>query len=243
VSKAPKFCTTCGASLSDDALTCPQCGNELHKTAGASLLNAPSERNIPNGPKGGFTDHLTTGFNVALSNPIIFVPALIGGVLEIILSSVTTGMLFLSLMTLLSIISTAISFILGFASIDLARNAYDKKSLDLGSSIGYVFKRFGSFIVAAIIGAVLTITVILIPVAVLMFVIMVVDETGIFDALGKAFKVLFADLGDIIVILVVAVVGTFLFGFIPLLSTFLIDALYVVISVACIDLYKLYNSK
>jgi hypothetical protein len=74
-----------------------------------------------------------------------------------------------------------------------------------------------------------------------MFVIMVVDETGIIDALGKAFKVLFADLWDIIIILVVAIIGSFLLGYIPFLSTFLVAALYVVISLACIDLYTKYK--
>jgi hypothetical protein len=243
MSKTSKFCTICGASLLEDSLTCPKCGNNL-QSGGANHQNTtPSSgvENIVSRPSSGLADHLTTGFNVAVSNPIIFVPAIIGGIIEIIISSITTGIYFLSWMTLLEIISTAISFILGFASIDLARNAYDKKRLDLGSSISYVFKRFGSFLIAAIFGAILSITVVLIPVAILMFVIMVVDETGIVDALGKAFKVLFADIGDIIVILVVAIVGSFLLGFIPFLSTFLIDALYVVISLACIDLYTLYK--
>ena len=243
MSKTSKFCSNCGASLLEDALTCPKCGNNL-QSDGANPQNASSRsgvETIAGKPNGGLADHLITGFNVAVSNPIIFVPAIIGGVIEIIISSVTTGIYFLGWMTLLEIISTVISFILGFASIDLARDAYDKKRLDLGSSISYVFKRFGTFLIAAIFGAILSITVVLIPVAILMFVIMVVDETGIIDALGKAFKVLFADLADIIVILVVAIVGSFLLGFIPFLSTFLIDALYVVISLACIDLYTLYK--
>ena len=144
-------------------------------------------------------------------------------------------------MSLLELVSTIISFILGFASLDLARDAYDKKALDLGSSISYVLKRFGSFFIAALFGAILSLTVVLIPLVILMFVIMVVDEIGIMDALGKAFKVLFADLGDIIIILIVTIIGSFLLGYIPFLSTFLIDALYVVISLACIDLYANYK--
>jgi hypothetical protein len=242
MSKPVKFCSICGASLQEDSLTCPQCGNKL-QSDGANPQNTPpsSVESIVGRPSGGLADHLTLGFNVAVSNPIIFAPAVIGGIIEIIISSVTTGIYFLSWMTLLEIISTTISFILGFASVDLARNAYQKRGLDLGSSINYVFKRFGSFLIAAILGAILSITVLLIPVAILMFVIMVVDETGIIDALVKAFRVIFADLGDIIVILVVAIVGSFLLGLVPLLSTFLIDALYVVISLACIDLYTLYK--
>ena len=243
MSKTPKFCTNCGASLQEDDLTCPKCGNKL-QADGASAPSSPPSSGVENvvaGPNRGFADHLTTGFNVAMSNPVIFVPAIIGGVIAVIISAITTGIYFLSWMSLLEIISTIISFILGFASLDLARDAYDKKSLDLGQSISYVFKRFGSFFIAALFGAILSITVVLIPVVILMFVIMVVDETGIIDALGKALKVILADLGDIIVILVVAIIGSFLLDLIPFLSTFLVDALYVVISLAFIDIYTNYK--
>jgi len=243
MSKTPKFCTNCGASVEEDALTCPQCGNKLQADDTGTPNTPPSSsiENVVGKRSEGPTDHLTTGFNVAISNPIVFVPALIGGVISVIISYMTSGLYFLSWMSLLELISTIISFTLGFASLDLARDAYDKKVLDLGQSISYVLKRFGSFFIAALFGAILSITVVLIPVVILMFVIMVVDETGIIDALGKAFKVLLADLGDIIIILVVTIIGSFILGYIPFLSTFLVDALYVVISLACIDLYTNYK--
>jgi hypothetical protein len=60
---------------------------------------------------------------VAISNPIVFIPALIGGVISVIISAITSGIYFLSWMSLLELVSTIISFTLGFVSLDLARDA------------------------------------------------------------------------------------------------------------------------
>ncbi|MCX6642572.1 MAG: zinc ribbon domain-containing protein [Candidatus Bathyarchaeota archaeon] len=235
----PTFCTHCGASLPEGALVCPQCGIKLQAddTGTPNIPPSSGVENIPGKRGGGPFDHLSTGFNIAISNPMVFVPTIIAGVINVIISFITSGIYFLSWMTLLEIVSSVISFTLGFASIYLARDAFDKKTLNLGESIKYVLNRFVSFVLAGLLGALLSITVVLIPVAILMFVIMVVDETGITDALRKAFKVLLADLGDILVILVVAILGSFILGYVPFLSTFLVDALYVVIGLACIDVY------
>jgi hypothetical protein len=240
--KTSTFYSTLISKFHDDALANNQFGTKI-QAEGSNPPNTPQSGVTENvvGPKKAFIDYLTTGITVAISNPMIFVPTIIGGILTLIISVLTTGIYFLSWMTLLEIISTVISFILGFASLDLARDAYEKKGLDLGSSVSYVIKRFGSFFVAAILGTLLSLTVVLIPVVILMFVIMVVDEAGIIDSLGKAVKILFANLVDIIVILVVTIVGSFLLGLIPFLSTFLVDALYVVIGLACIDLYSTFK--
>ena len=244
MSDKKKFCTNCGASVEEGVKFCPQCGNSLEVVGAETQTTPPANPSeiATGGQEKGAVEHLTTGWNVAMSNPMVFVPAVLGGVISSIISYLGWMLFpFSVLATILGLVAVVISFILGFASLDMARDAYVKDALDLSSSISYVMKRLGVFLIAAIFGALLSITIVLIPVVILTFVIMVVDETGIMDALGKAFKVLFSDLGDILIVLIVAIVGSFVFGYIPYLSTLLNAALDVVISLAFIDIYAIYK--
>ncbi|HUV55370.1 MAG TPA: hypothetical protein VMW03_09215, partial [Candidatus Krumholzibacteriaceae bacterium] len=131
---------------------------------------------------------------------------------------------------------------LNFASIDMSRDAYQSEALDLGESVNYVTGRIVEFIVAAIVGGLMAVTIILIPVVILMFVVMVMDETGITDAVSKSLDVLRADLGDVLLILLVTIVGSFVISYVPFVSTLLDAALNVVVGLAFIDLYANYKS-
>ena len=143
------------------------------------------------GKRKAAADHLKSGYYIALNQPFVFIPSILGGIIGILITySLSSMSLDSSLSLILGLSSSLISFILGFASTDMSRDAYNKQTLDLGQSIGYVVGRFLEFLIAAIIGVVLSITIILIPVVIFMFVIMVIDETGFTDALSKAFNVL-----------------------------------------------------
>jgi len=194
----------------------------------------------PSETKRSFTEHLKIGYNVANQNPTVFVPALLAGI-------ISSGINWLSqgnpgeIGILLSLAAAIISFMLSFASLDMSRDAYNRQPLDLGQSMSYVSGRLLAFIVAAIVGGIMSITIILIPVVVLMFSIMVIDETGLTNALSKAFSVLGADLSDVLLILLVSIIGSFVISFVPLVSGLLNAALNVIIGLAFIDLY--YNYK
>ena len=207
--------------------------------------------------------HLNFGFQLASSKPMIFAPALLGSLISIVISRFvrgifgiyrwefwpamppygpgTTSLILLS--GLLGIIGFIISYILFFASIDMSRDAYFDAPLNLMGSVNYVLGRIGIFIVASIVGAIMSITIILIPAVLLMFVVMVVDETGIGDSLSKAFSVITRELGDVIVLIVVSILGSLVLGFIPFLGGLLQACLRVVIGLAFIDLYYLYKKQ
>ncbi len=225
-------CPKCGGEVKEDASFCPFCGNNL-KT-GEIGAGAPGER------KRGYAEHLTIGFNVAIQNPMVFVPTILAGL-------ISSGMNWLGQGTpgfiplLVSVVASIVSFLLSFASLDMSRDAYNKQPLNLQESVGYVSGRFLQFFVASIVGGLMAITIILIPVVVLMFSIMVIDETGLTDALSKAFKVVGADLADIVLILLVNILGFVVIGFVPLVSGLLVSALNVVIGLAFIDLYHNYK--
>jgi hypothetical protein len=179
---------------------------------------------------------------------MVFAPVIIGGLISSAISvwgrqplsqSGYVPVVFIG--SLISIIGAVVSFILNFATIDMARDAYTDEPLDLGRSFNYAMGRIVTFFVASIVAGILSITIILIPVAILMMVIIVMDETGIVDALGQSFGVLGRDLGDIIVILVVAIIGYAILGWVPLIGGLLTACFSVVLDLAFIDVYDQYR--
>jgi hypothetical protein len=88
----------------------------------------------------------------------------------------------------------------------------------------------------------MSVTIILIPVVILMFVVMVMDETGLTDAISKSLDVLRADLGDVLLILLVSIIGSIVLSFVPFVSDLLNAALNVVVGIAFIDLYANYKA-
>jgi hypothetical protein len=247
MSNVTKYCPNCGAVIDEGKQFCPQCGQKTNEQAPPPPPNTPipsppgSSPNVPYEQKRGAAEHLTTGYNIALGSPLVFLPAVLSGIISLLVGTLNTTLGANGVM-ILQLLSALISFILSFASTDMSRDAYNKQPLDLGQSIGYVFKRFVPFLVASILGALLSITIVLIPVVTLTFVIMVIDETGIMDAFSKAFKVLFADLGDIIIVLIVAIVGLFITGYIPYIGTLVYSVLNVIVGLAFIDIYINYKN-
>jgi hypothetical protein len=218
-------CPNCEGDVREDASFCPHCGYQLKP-------EPPGKRS--------YTEHLTIGFNVATQNPMVFVPTILAGL-------ISSGMNWLGLglpgliPLMISIVASIVSFLLSFASLDMSRDAYNKQPLDLGGSVGYVVGRIVEFLVAAVVGGIMAVTIFLIPVVLLMFTIMVIDETGLTSAISKALSVLSADLKDIVLILLVSIAGAVVISFVPLVSGLLVSALNVVIGLAFIDLY--YNYK
>ena len=198
-------------------------------------------------PRGGekrAMDHLRIGFNVAMEQPMVFLPPIISGVLGFLVSytltNVNVGAL---LFTLIGTTSMIFSFILNFASTDMSRDAYYKQPLDLGQSIEYIIGRFFTFVIAAVFGGLLSITVILMPVVLFMFVIMVLDETDIMDAFEKAINVLRAELSDVLVLIVVSIVASLVIGYVPLFSSLLNSIVNVILGIAFIDIYVTHKTR
>ncbi len=233
--------------MSEEKTYCPQCGSEIIEgskfctSCGATLDQGEGRPAFADEAKRSYVEHLTVGFNVAASQPMVFVPAVLAGVIGALIHWTTMGSIGYT-SALLSIAASIIAFILNFASLDMSRDAYREEALDLGESVNYVTGRILDFIVAAVVGGLMSVTVILIPVVILMFVIMVMDETGITDAVSKSLDVLRADLGDVLLILLVSIIGSFVISYVPFVSTLLDAALNVIIGLAFIDLYANYGS-
>ena len=233
------FCPKCGIEFDGDPAFCPSCGQSLRETGKRPTREG---RDVRAG------DHLSRGFNLALAKPMIFTPVIIGGLISSAISfwgrqplSQSGYVPVVLIGFLISIVGAGVSFILNFAAIDMARDAYTNDTLDLVRSFSYAAGRIGTFFVASIVAGILVITIILSPVAILMMVIIVVDETGIVDALSQSFGVIGRDLGDIIVILLVAVIGYALLGGVPLVGDLLTAGFSSVLSLVFIDIYEQYR--
>ncbi len=125
----------------------------------------------------------------------------------------------------------------------MSRDAYFKQPLELGRSVNYVVGRFFEFLLAAIVGGLLSITIILIPVVIFMFVIMVLDETGMWDSFSSALDVIRSELRDVIVILLISIVASVILGYVPFFSSLLDSVINVIVGIAFIDVYVTYRSK
>ncbi len=232
-------CPSCGSLNESGAHFCAQCGNNMQDN------DSPSPRAMPGKyvgmPREGdrrALDHLKVGIGVALEQPMVFLPSIISGVLGVMVS-ITLSNVGVNYWASLLIGSTSsiFSFILNFAATDMSRDAYYKQRLDLGQSIQYVIGRLFTFILAAIFGGLLSITIVLIPVVLFMFVIMVMDETGILEAFERAFNVIRSELSDVIILLIVSIIASAVIGYVPFFSTLLNSFVNVIMGIAFIDIY------
>jgi len=246
------FCPNCGKELKETDQFCPNCGSQL---AGKEEEKAPPKEI----PKTDAMSALQKGVNIISTKPLVLAPALVGAVISAILSFIATslfmplgfwwaGGLFapglLALMAiagLLMLIGGIIAYVMNFVSLDMSRDAYLNQELNVAKSVSYVLGRILTFIVASIVGAILAITIILIPVAILMFVIIVVDETGIGSAVSKTITVFRERLGDTAILAIIAIIGGLILGFIPFIGPILAAVLNVVVGLAFIHVYTNYK--
>jgi len=131
-------------------------------------------------------------------------------------------------------------------TVDMANDAANQQIPNLGKSLNAVTSRFGVLLVAAIIAALCAITVILIPVALFIVTIAVVDQTGAGESTSKAFSFVLKNLGEVIVFFIIVIVIDIIFGFvfavIPVIGWFL-GAVFqwlsvVVFTVASVHFYR-----
>jgi hypothetical protein len=241
-----KFCYNCGNEIEAGTKFCPHCGaNQLEFDSDqTSTREEQSFYDIPRGADKRALDHITIGYQVAFEQPMVFLPPIISGLLGAITSYGLSNIGFGEFSSMLiGLILSIFSFILNFASIDMSRDAYYKQPLDLMESVGYTASRFFVFFLAAIFGGLLSITIVLIPVVLFMFVIMVMDETGIMDAFQKALSLIRSDLMDVLAIIVISIVASLVISFIPYISTLLNAVINVILGIAYIDIYATFKKR
>lgn len=168
------------------------------------------------------TTSLSRAWNVILKNPLVLIPALVPFIVEILfglLGFVFPGFYWVGLF---------IAFILGwlalFVTVDMSNDAAKQQTPDLNRSLNAVTSRFGDLFLSALIAAVLAITVVLLPVALFIVVITVVEKTDAAEGTRRAFDFILKNLGEVIIfiIFVIAIaIVALVFSLIPFVGVFL----------------------
>ncbi|TFH11965.1 zinc ribbon domain-containing protein [Candidatus Bathyarchaeota archaeon] len=147
------------------------------------------------------------------------------------------GVTIIVLLFLYSLISGFFSF----TAVHMIYSKYKDDDVSLVDSFRYCFKNFGRIFTALFIGTLFSLTVILIPAVVLMYVIMVVDGVGIRDGLSRGFSLSLKRLGVSILIVVIYLGLQYAFGYVPWVGDLLYAVPSTIITASLIDLYI--NSK
>jgi len=174
------------------------------------------------------------GLDVSVKNPVLFAPYAIPIIIQLIFNMLAylfpiryyyfeAPNPFISLFG--SLIAAILGFIAGCILVDMVNDAANNRPIDLGRSLDRVMSRIGTLIIAAIIAALCSITVILLPIAMLIVVIAIIEGLNAIESTKKAFDFVIKNLGDVVVfILVVIVVGAiFSYGFslIPIIGSYI----------------------
>lgn len=179
------------------------------------------------------TDAFSRGLATSTKNPILFVPMLIPIIIQIIF-------LFLAYAVFPFTSTTApnafliwggyfIAAFLGFFAscmvVDMANDSINGNPINLKKSYDAIMGRLGTLIVAALISAVFFITFILIPIALFIITIAVVDKTDAIESTKKSFNFVVQNLGDVIIFVIIAIVLWLVldigFAFIPVVGAYL----------------------
>jgi hypothetical protein len=130
-----------------------------------------------------------------------------------------------------------VSTLFTFATIDMARDAYLENEVGLGRTAGYLRSRIGLFIIAAFVGLLVQVTLVLFPLSILYFVVLVVEDTGIRASLSRGFRLGIENFGTVTGLIILWIISSILFGMIPYVSGVAMAIPSVVLYVALIDLY------
>lgn len=167
------------------------------------------------------TEAISQGFNISVKNPILFAPYAVPILIQLVFYALENP--FVSLLG--SLIAAILGFIAACMLVDMSNDAVSGRLIDLRRSLNLVVSRIGTLIVAAIIAALCSITVILLPIAIFIVVVAIIEELDAIESTKKAFDFVIKNLGEVIVFIVVVIVlgVIFSFGFtlIPIVGSYI----------------------
>jgi hypothetical protein len=209
------------------------------------------------------TESISKGIDTSTKNPGLFVPALAPLAIQL-LFLILAYVVFpyqalelhgLSLRTVyypniwISLAGSFIAAIVGFLAscmiVDMANDVINGRPMDMKKSMNLVTGKLGTLIAAAIISAVCYITIILIPVAMFIIAIALIEGTDAIESTKRAFDFVVKNLGEVIVyIIIVIVINVVLaigIGLIPVVGIYIGNAaswiINVIFTVASVHFY------
>ena len=171
---------------------------------------------------------LTKGVDTSTKNPLLFVPALAPIVIHLlflVLAYVVfpfryhyfpyfTEVLVPNAFLIWGgyFIAALLGFIASCMVVDMANDSINGHPVDLNKSLNVVIGRLGSLILAAIISAVCFITFFLIPFALFILTIAIIEKTDAIESTKRSFDFVIKNLGEIIVFMIIVIIVWIILG-------------------------------
>lgn len=185
------------------------------------------------------TESISEGINTSTKNPILFVPSLAPMVIQLLFFILAYEVFYyegLAWDWLVKypnpwlvwggyFIASIVGFIASCMIVDMANDVINGRPMDMKKSMNLVMGKLGTLILAAIISAVCFITFVLIPVALFIITIAMIEGTDAIESTKKAFDFVIKNIGEVIVFLITVIVISIIislgFSFIPVVGPYL----------------------
>ena len=122
-------------------------------------------------------------------------------------------------------IAAIVGFITSCMVVDMANDTINGRPIDLKKSMNLVMGKLGTLILAAIISAVCFITFVLIPVALFIITIAIIEGTDAIESTKRSFDFVIKNLGEVIIFIIIVVVVLIIswvgFTFIPVVGAYI----------------------
>ncbi|UCG44948.1 MAG: hypothetical protein JSV58_06075 [Candidatus Bathyarchaeota archaeon] len=173
------------------------------------------------------TESLSSSVDVLTKNPGLFVPALAPIALQvfflILAHTVNPWLTWMGYF-----IVPFIGFLSICVTVDMTNDIVNNRPMDLKKSVDLVIDRLGSLILAIVISAICFMTIVLIPVALFIIVIAVVEGTDAVDSTEQSLSFVIKNLGEVIIFIIVVIVVQIVlavlqagFAFIPVVGAYI----------------------
>ncbi len=200
------------------------------------------------------TEALSRGVDTSTKNPILFVPALVPILIQVVFQ-LLAYVVFPSLYFFFPIVSLLIwggyfiAAFLGFIAscmiVDMVNDKMKGNPIDLNKSLNVVTGRLEDLILAAIISAVCFITFFLIPIALFLITIAIIEKTDAIESTRRSVDFVLKNLEEVIVFMIIVIVAWIVlnigFSFIPFIGVYIGAViswlLNVVLTVAAVHFY------
>ena len=140
-----------------------------------------------------------------------------------------------------AILFAGFSGLFTFLTLHMAWNGNKEENVSIRDSAFYVRSRLGKLFFASMVANIISLTIILIPAALFMYTVMVVDFTGIREGLSRGFKLYMDKIGTSLGLVILDSFFTYILEFVPYVGTYLRFIPTTVIVIASLDLYLNYK--
>ncbi|MEM2424865.1 MAG: hypothetical protein QXK73_06415 [Candidatus Bathyarchaeia archaeon] len=172
-------------------------------------------------------ESISESFDISTKNPILLVPYIAPIIIQIIFNVLAhlfpiryyygpslvaevpnTGLIILG-----SFIAGIVGFIAACTLVDMTNDVINGRPVNLSKSLSYVRGRISILIVLAIIAAIFSITIILLPIAMFLVVVAIIEGKNVAESIKKTFSFVSRNLGEVVVFIIIVIIVGIIFSY------------------------------